>query len=184
MNKELIKSERDLKWLLVYTKANQELLAKINLEHQKYKVFLPLIDNNNKNSEKKLSYKAVFPRYLFVNINLSTDNWLSINSTKGIQKLVIFGENLAAVPDKTIKTLKSKLDCNDIYHPNRVEVDYISGDKITIQRGKLKGLDAIFLSSSGEERSRLLLKFLSRDIVAEISSSDIGTKEIVESFTL
>ena len=182
MTENINKSVDNLKWLLVYTKANQELTAKRNLENQNFEVFLPLISKNHENLKNK--YKAVFPRYLFLCIDPSKDNWLSINSTQGVQNLVSFGQELSTVSNEIILKLKSKVDKNNIFHPKKTVSEYISGEQIKIKEGRFKGLDAIFLSKSGEERSKLLIKFLSRELIADIASSDIGKKEITEIFKL
>ena len=63
------KEKKEIIWVLIYTKANEEIKANENLQRQGFKTFLPLIAPANKNSKHK-SLVPVFPRYLFAQINL------------------------------------------------------------------------------------------------------------------
>ena len=55
-------------------------------------------------------------------------------------------------------------------------------DKIEITEGPFEGKDATFLYKKSNERVKVLLKFINQVITAEIPESDIGRKEVYESF--
>ena len=171
-------------WILVYTKAKEEKRAKENLERQGYETFLPLMAKTNNLESKEVSFEAIFPRYIFIKINLSSDNWISIKSTKGVSHLGLFGDKFATVPYQIIELLKSKVDANNIFFPKTLTHQFQEGDKLTINKGRFAGVEAIFLSNKSKERVRLLLKFLNTSIVAEISKSQLEEKEIFEKFKL
>tara|TARA_Y100000385_G_C12911935_1_gene558721 strand:- start:343 stop:891 length:549 start_codon:yes stop_codon:yes gene_type:complete len=168
-------------WVLIHTKANQELIAENNLNKQGFKTFLPLILSSNKDKHTKSSV-PVFPRYLFAQINIDLDNWNSIKSTYGVNKIVMFSEYFPSIPSKVIKLIKEKLDKSGVYKEDVSFVDYKEGDKVSIKKGKFEGVDAIFLSKKSNDRVRLLLKFLNSSVVAEITKSDLGNKEVVTNF--
>ena len=180
MNKERIHNDNVI-WVLVYTKANQEFIAERNLKNQGYDTFLPLIFSSNKNKKVNLPI-PVFPRYLFTKINLLADNWSSIKSTYGVNKIVMFSGEFPSIPSKIITGIKEKLDKSGVYKEDVSYEDYQQGDKVSIKEGNLAGIDAIFLSKKSNDRVRLLLKFLNSSIVAELRKSDIGNKEIVRKF--
>lgn len=168
-------------WILIYTKAKQEHLAESNLNKQGFKTFLPLISPSNKDKCTKAPV-PVFPRYLFAEINLDLENWTSINSTYGVNKIIMFSAKFPYIPLKIIKLIEEKLDKSGIYKENISFVDFKQGDSVSIKEGKFAGLDAIFLSKKSNDRVRLLLKFLNSSVVAEITKSDLGNKEIVKNF--
>ena len=167
--------------MLIYTKAKQEKKANENLQKQGFKTFLPLIVPTNKNSEFN-SPVPVFPRYFFAQINLELDNWTVINSTYGVSHIVMFSEKFTSIPNNIIQLIQDKLNEKGIYKEDISIVDYQKGDPVSIKEGRFAGVDAIFLSKKSKDRVRLLLKLLNTSVVAEITKSNIGHKEVVKNF--
>jgi transcriptional antiterminator RfaH len=175
------KDKNKIIWVLIYTKAKQEIKANENLRKQGFKTFLPLIAPTNKNSEFK-SLVPVFPRYFFAQINFELDNWTSIKSSYGVSRIVMFSEKFTSIPNNIIKLIQDKLDESGIYKEDVSVVDYQKGDPVSIKEGRFAGIDAIFLSKKSKDRVRLLLKLLNTSVVAEITKSNIGHKEVVKNF--
>jgi transcriptional antiterminator RfaH len=174
------KDKNEIIWVLIYTKARQELIANENLIKQGYKTFLPLIAASNRNKNRSLV--PVFPRYLFAQINLDLDNWASIKSSIGVSNIVMFSEKFTSIPSNIIQLIQDKLDKSGVYRENFSVVDYKKGDSVTIKEGRFAGIDAIFLSKRSKDRVRLLLKLLNTSVVAEITRSNIDPKEVVKNF--
>ncbi len=172
------------KWWLVYTKAKEEEKAKKNLENQGFKTFLPIIASEKISQPKSISFEPLFPRYLFISINAERDNWAQIKSTRGVSHLVIFGDKVAEVPNFVVAFLKSKVDSNDILKQKVIRQEFQKGDKLFIKKGVLEGKQGTFVSKSGKERVRILLKLMNELVIAEIPLNDIGRKAIIEPFKL
>jgi transcriptional antiterminator RfaH len=181
--KPVKKGKKEIIWVLIYTKAKQEMKANENLQKQGFKTFLPLIAPTNKNSEFQ-SLVPVFPRYFFAQINLELHNWTSIKSSYGVSHIVMFSEKFTSIPNDIIQLIQDKLNEEDIYKEDVSIVDYQKGDPVSIREGRFAGIDAIFLSKKSKDRVRLLLKLLNTSVVAEITTSDIGSKEVVKNFKL
>jgi transcriptional antiterminator RfaH len=179
--KAVKKDKKEIIWVLIYTKAKQEIKANENLQNQGFKTFLPLISATNKNSESK-SLVPVFPRYIFAQINFGLDNWTSIKSSYGVSYIVMFGDKFTSVSPRIIKLIQDRLNEEGIYKENVSRVDYKKGDSLTIKEGQFAGIDAIFLSKKSKDRVRLLLKLINTTVISEISESDIGHKEVVKNF--
>ena len=179
--KEAIKDNKEIIWVLIYTKAKEEIKANENLQKQGFKTFLPLISPTNKNSEFK-SLVPVFPRYFFAQINFELDNWTSIKSSYGVNRIVMFSEKFTSIPNNIIQLIQDKLNEKGIYKEDISIVDYQKGDPVSIKEGRFAGVDAIFLSKKSKDRVRLLLKLLNTSVVAEITKSNIGHKEVVKNF--
>ena len=176
-----LKKSKGTIWILVYTKFNQETKAQENLEKQGFKTFLPLILPTNKRKQVDTPV-PVFPRYLFVKIDLSLNNWTSIKSSYGVRNIVMFSEKFTPIPDFIIKLIQDRLDESGVYKEDITLVDYQKGDAVSIKEGRLAGVDAIFLSKKSKDRVRLLLTFLNTSVIAEITESDIGQKELIKNF--
>jgi len=179
--KSAIKDKKEIIWVLIYTKVKQEKRAKENLENQGFKTFLPMIASINDLAKYK-NMEIVFPRYLFTQINIKLDNWSSIKSTKGVDHIVLFGNELTIVPDRIIKLIKEKLDKKGVYKQKISKANFNTGDKLVIKEGAFSGIDAIFISNKSKDRVRLLLKLLKTSILTEVAKSDVGLKEITEEF--
>ena len=175
------KEEQDSIWVLIYTKPKEEIKANNNLINQGFQTFLPLISPTNKINKKDILV-PVFPRYLFAKINLDQSNWTLINSTYGVSKVVMFSDKFTSIPVHIIQGIKSKLDQAGIYRQNISIEDYQKGDSVSIKEGRLAGIDAVFVSKKSKDRVRLLLKLLNTSIHAEVDKSNIGQKEVIDSF--
>ena len=172
------------KWFLVYTKAREEKRAKKNLENQGFETFLPMVAYEKISQPKSISLEPMFPRYLFTTINAERDNWAHIKSTRGVSHLVMFGDKFAEVPNPVVAFLKTRVDDNDIVKQKITRQKFQKGDKLVIKEGVLKGKEATFLSKTGKERVRILLKLMNELIITEVPGHDVGRKAIIETFKL
>ena len=142
------------KWYLIKTKPRQEKIAKQNLENQGYRAFCPMVKINNQ-------LVVLFPGYLFVQLNEKTQNWLPINSTKGVSHFVKFGLNFAKVPNSVIEFIKTNQH-NTADKLNNLN-KFKSGDKVQISDGAFKNYMAIFKCYKPDERVILLMNLLGHE---------------------
>lgn len=171
-------------WFLIYTKPHQEERAKENLENQGNEVFLPMIASEKIKQPQSFSLRPMFPRYLFTKLTLENNNWAQIKSTRGVSHIVVFGDNFTEVPNSVMDYLKSKVDDNDVLKLQTTRKKFQKGDELVIKQGIFQGKDATFLSMSGKERARILLKLMNELIITELPGLDVGRKPIIEAFKL
>lgn len=160
-------------WYAVYTKPKQEAVAEQNLVRQDFETYLPRIKEVRRRRGKWADVIApLFPRYLFVRLDLGKDNVSPIRSTLGVSGLVRFGNELVAVPDPLIDgLLRTRDEQSGLQRlmPPSLE----KGDIVTILEGPFEGLQGIFHAATGRERVTILLNILgeaqrvtlSRDLV-------------------
>ena len=180
----VVDAEKQSEWVLVYTRANQEVRAKKNLENQGFETFLPLIAKKQITQSHTVYLEAIFPRYVFTKINLQSDNWRPIGSTRGVSHLIYFGGKHAVVPSDLVALLKSKVDKDETFHPKIIKNEFRKGDKLIIKKGAFSSFEGIFMSTSSKERVRLLLRFLKQSVITEVSISDLDKKESLEKFKI
>ena len=178
--------QKDFIWALIYSKAKEENRAKLNLERQGFKIFLPRIELEGGTSsfQNTSSVHFMFPRYLFVRINLQEGNWSSINSTRGVSNLVFFGGKIATVSIKFIQYLQEITDKDDIFRQQIKMTEFSHGDKLVIKEGIFKGMNGIFISKQGKKRVKILLETLTKAIQIDLPSENVGKKKIQEKLKL
>ena len=83
------------RWYVVYTKPREEARARENLERQGHQCYLPELSLEKRRRGKVVPVtEPLFPRYLFIRCadELATAGWGSLRSTRGVVKLVAFGD--------------------------------------------------------------------------------------------
>ena len=98
-------------WYAIYTKAKEEERAGSNLQAWGVETFLPRIRELrfNEHSRKGVSFvKHLFPRYIFARFDAS-GLLHKVNFTRGVSKVVGFGNGPSPVDDMVIDTIKSQI---------------------------------------------------------------------------
>ncbi len=160
-------------WYLLYTKSRQEVMARMQLERQGYTTYLPMIKYRRKlRARTGEVVEPMFPRYLFIHLNTSTDNWGPIRSTLGVSKVVSFGMMPAKLPDNLISIIKQRCDDEGVIQllERRVSI----GDVVRIEEGPFLGYEGVFIARTGKERIVLLL-----DIVGNPARVEIPEKYVL-----
>ena len=143
-------------WYLIQCKPRQDERAEENLLRQGYELYRPKLPSNKlANRSKKLVVDSLFPGYIFIRLGV-LDSWLPLRSTRGVTKVVRFGEFPLAVSDSLIDQLKRHESA-----PEKLP-SFSAGEKVRIKDGPFAELEAIFLAGDGNERVILLLNFLHR----------------------
>ena len=100
-------------WIVARNKPNQDKIALINLERQNFEFFQPTFKTMSRRQNKfKEIIKPVFPGYIFIAINLEEKNWHKINNTRGISRIIVFGNEIPLVHCQLIKELKHRFSLN------------------------------------------------------------------------
>ncbi len=155
-------------WYLVFSKPNQEELAKENLERQCFPTYFPRMHCNRRRRGRYVKVvEAMFPRYLFVNLDNVTDNWSPIRSTVGVSTFVRFGEQIAQVPDDLVDQLHANEDEGGLQCFGPAELK--PGDKVRVIEGVMAGYEAIVSAKTGKERVKILLNYAAQCTAVDIS---------------
>jgi transcriptional antiterminator RfaH len=157
------------RWYLIQCKPRQDARAEENLTRQAFKCFRPAHHVERiQRGRRVTSVESLFPGYLFIKLDQLNDNWHPIRSTRGVNQLVTFGKQPIAVADELIDQLKQRLSDKP---PESVTLE--PGDRVRINSGSYKELEAIFLSRDGAERIVILLQLLHREHTLSIPISAI-----------
>lgn len=97
------------KWVIAQIKPNSCDIAVRNLERQGFKTFLPKIKTTIKKENRFINKSIfVFPGYIFIGFNPKNLNWIKINSTYGISKVLVFNQKPSQISYDLILALKNR----------------------------------------------------------------------------
>jgi transcriptional antiterminator RfaH len=149
------------RWFLVLTKPSGEKSALTNLERQGYRVYHPrLLRTALRRGRWVDRVVSLFPRYLFVQLDVGRQSLAPVRSTVGVSNIVRFGSDAAVVPDGIVDGLLRKADPESGLHRLNERKPLVRGSRVSVITGAFEGLEGVFDRDVGEERSVILLQVL------------------------
>jgi transcriptional antiterminator RfaH len=146
------------RWFVGHTLPRKEYLAQIHLERQGFRTFFPRTLSIRRHARKAEHFKAaLFPRYLFIHLDLTRDRWRSINSTIGMAYLVTTCETPCPAPSGFVEALISA-DCRDSFIETAPE--FSPGDTARFTTGPFEGQLGEMLRLDANGRVDLLVRLL------------------------
>lgn len=156
-------SEASRRWYVLQCKPRECERAVEQLANQGYRGFVPTMQREVlRRGKRTVVVEPLFPHYIFVQLCAKHDNWAPIRSTRGVAKVLRFGELPLAVPDAIVEALQARETRQDAGSENPTALFAID-QKVLINEGPLAGLDAVVAARDGTERVVLLLKLLHQE---------------------
>jgi transcriptional antiterminator RfaH len=160
-------------WFVAHTQPSKEMLAQKNLVDQGFNVYLPRYKKIRRHARKvEEILSPLFPRYLFVEMDLEVDRWRSVNGTRGISYLLMQEERPISVSTVVIGDLKGQ-EIDEGIVPLHSMVSFIKGDKVRVLEGIFEGQVVTFEGLDDKQRVRLLLSFLGREMNVSLPLSAV-----------
>ncbi len=152
------------RWFVVQTQVNGEAKAAQNLRQQGYDIYLPRYLKRRRHARKvDFTAKPLFPRYMFVAIDMATQRWRSIQSTFGVSRLVCNGDEPAAVPAGVVDALKQREDEKGFVKMD-LRPSFAPGDKVRVLAGAFMDSAGLFNGMADHDRVSILLDMLGRKV--------------------
>ncbi len=164
-----------LRWYVVHTQAQGEARAECNLRRQGFTTYLPRYLRTRRHARRMDTVaRPLFPRYLFVALDVARDRWRSIQSTFGVSNLVVIGNDPVPLPDGVMEEIRARESSEGF-----VRLGLPAG----IRPGSpVRLLDGIFTDYHGElercadeHRVTVLLKLLGRQVRVFVPAASVGT---------
>ncbi len=150
-----------LRWYGVQCKAGESFRAAEHLTYQGYTVFHPVMQREKRQRGRTGQViEPLFPWYLFIQMNPLQDNWAPVRSTRGVIKLLAFGQSPVAVPDALIDALRRQVREQAVVSD---EYRFGAGERIEVTEGPFKSLEGLFVHDKGEARVIVLLNILQQE---------------------
>jgi transcriptional antiterminator RfaH len=152
------------RWYVVQTQVNGEAKAAENLRRQGYEIYLPRYLKRRRHARKMdFAAKPLFPRYIFVAIDVAAQRWRSIQSTFGVSCLVTNGDEPAALPEGVLLALKAREDEKGFVKLN-AKPAFVPGDKVRVLAGAFMDNAGLFNGMADHDRVSILLDLLGRKV--------------------
>jgi transcriptional antiterminator RfaH len=152
------------RWFVVQTQAHSEIRASQHLERQGFETYLPRYLKRRRHSRKVDTIAApLFPRYLFVAIDMQSQRWRSIHSTIGVSRLVTNGNEPVALVESVIDGLRRREDASGFIQFDPAP-SFSVGDKIRVAAGAFADALGLFEGVGDRARVAILLDLLGRKV--------------------
>jgi transcriptional antiterminator RfaH len=149
---------------VVQTHSHAETKASRHLQRQGFEIYLPRYLKKRRHARRtETVIVPLFPRYLFVAVDMTTQRWLSIRSAIGVTRLVCDGDRPAAVPAAVFEALKRREDANGLIQLH-YKPQFLPGDKVCILAGAFQDCLGLYEGMTDNERVTILLELLGRKV--------------------
>jgi transcription elongation factor/antiterminator RfaH len=157
--------EGDERWFLVHTLPRSEGRAEVHLRAQSFRTYLPQISKTIRHARRFRDVQApLFPRYMFLILDLSRDRWLSVRSTVGVSALVTCEGRPVPVPAGVVEALISSYDQT----LERLDFGLARGQSVRILSGPFADLIGTLDRLDAGGRTRVLLEIMSTAVPVTI----------------
>jgi transcriptional antiterminator RfaH len=103
--------EGDERWFLVHTLPHNERRARLHLGAQGFRTHFPTIQKTIRHARQLRTVRApLFPRYIFLILDLGRDRWLSVQGTIGVSSLYTCMNRPVPVPEGVVEALIENTD--------------------------------------------------------------------------
>jgi transcription elongation factor/antiterminator RfaH len=161
--------EEGPRWYAVYTRPHRELGASSQLEAQGFLPFVPTCKKTVRHARRFRTVNAAFfPRYLFVKLDLRSDQWRSVNGTFGVSTLVMGGDRPRPVPQGIVEQLRAIADTNGL-------VGLQPGERVRVLAGPFAEMIGEVLRVSERDRVQILLNLMGASVPVDVRREALAT---------
>ncbi len=114
-------------------------------------------------------YEPLFPSYVFVTFDPEQLSFTTVRSTRGVADFIRQGAMPQVVSEELIYNLMTN-EANNSYD-HMFESLPQQGDKLILEQGEFKGLDAIYQEPDGEKRSFMLINLLGKQVKVSVENT-------------
>jgi transcriptional antiterminator RfaH len=152
------------RWYAAKTKAGQDRLAVERLQRQNFETYYPtIVVERFRNGRISHAPESLFPGYVLIKFCLDVCAWRSINSTRGVLRLISFhAEGIpSALPIGEIERLQEREKQGKLYVSEIIR--FRRGDKVRMKIGTAVDQIGEVVRTRGE-RVEFLLNLLGRKV--------------------
>lgn len=161
-------------WFVVHTRPNSETRADINLRRQGLETYLPRYQRQRRHARRiEIVSRPLFPRYVFVRLDVASAQWRSIQSTFGVAGLVQVGDRPTALSDEVVRGIRAREDSTGF-----VALGLPPGIKLG---ASVRLIDGLFADNEGvvdrishERRVSVLLSLLGRQVRVSVPTDSVA----------
>jgi transcriptional antiterminator RfaH len=160
------------RWFVAHTLPKSERRAELHLGAQGFRSYLPRIEKTVRHARQLKTVRSpLFPRYLFVILDLERDRWLSVRSTFGVSHLIVCGDGRPVpVPVGVVELMIERSEANLI----RLDCDLVKGQQVRILSGPFADLVATLERLDAAGRVQVLLEMMGTAVPVTLHRSALA----------
>lgn len=168
-----------MSWYVVYSKPRMEACALENIQNQGFEAFFPQVRiKRRRNTGTAAVLESMFPRYLFVNLEVGVSDFSKFRSTRGCIDLVRFGGLPKQVPNGFVESLSGRMGADCVLDLTALPSSkFAVGQKARVAEGAFEGLLVEIAELRADDRALVLLEVMggARKVVVPIDQLDSAT---------
>ena len=162
------------RWYVVHTQPNREGRADLNLRRQGFITYLPRCLRRRRHARRQETVaRPLFPRYLFVALDLARDRWRVVHSTFGVNRLVLAGEGPLAVPAGVLDEIRAR-ENGDGFVALGLPAGFGPGTPVRLVDGIFADAGGVIERIADDRRVAILLELLGREVRVLVSPASVG----------
>jgi transcription elongation factor/antiterminator RfaH len=160
------------RWFLAHTLPKSEWKAELHLGAQGFRTFQPQIRKTIRHARQLKTVRApLFPRYLFVILDLKRDRWLSVRSTVGVSSLFSSRDGgPVPVPIGIVESLIERSEDS----LTRLDSDLVKGQQVRILTGPFVDFIGTLDRLNEAGRVRVLLQLMGTAVPVTLHRSALA----------
>jgi transcriptional antiterminator RfaH len=152
------------RWYVVHTQPHGEGRAQLNLRRQGFEAYLPRYRARRRHARKvDVVARPLFPRYVFVALDIAQQRWRAIQSTFGVSHIVCQGELPLAVPAGVVEAIRAREDEGG-WIALGTAAELARGAQVRVIDGAFADCLGLFEAITDDARVAVLLDLLGRQV--------------------
>ncbi len=158
------------RWYAVGVTSRHEKVVAQLLTNKEYETFLPLQTRQHQYGARVRNFELpLFPGYVFCKLDVS--HRLPVLTTPGVLHFVGAGKDPIAIRDEEIEALQKAIAAKAALYPHPY---WKTGERGSIKRGPLKGLEGIVVSTRPPIKLLLSITLLQRSVLVEVDADCVA----------
>ncbi len=163
------------RWYVVHTQPQNEIRAELNLRQQGYLTYIPRYLRKRRHARRtEVVTRPLFPRYMFVALDITRDRWRAIQSTFGVSQIIRVGDAPLPVPDGIVEEIRARED-TDGYVALGLPAGVQPGSPVQLVEGIFANYKGVLERISDNRRVSVLLELLGREVRVFVPAASVGT---------
>ena len=163
------------RWYVAQTQPNSENKALVHLARPGFTTYLPRFLKRRRHARRiDVVAAPLFPRYLFIAMDMSTQRWRSVFSTVGVSRVVCTGDTPTPVADQVVAMLKNREDASGFIQLDQ-RPRFNIGDQVRVLEGVFNTSIGIYDGMPERDRIAILLDLLGRKVRVILHSEAVAT---------
>jgi transcriptional antiterminator RfaH len=159
------------RWFLVHTLPKSEWKAELHLGAQGFRTYLAQIQKTIRHARQLRTVRApLFPRYLFVMLDLQRDRWLSVRSTIGVSCLFTQDGRPVPVPHGIVESLIEQCDGK----VTRLDTGLVKGQHVRLLSGPFADFVGTLERLDEAGRVQVLLEMMGTSVPVTLHRSALA----------